>query len=253
VYRHEIVSALSASVLAALRTATKKRRAARNLLAMIADPVYERSDKRFKIPSGQRLEPTGADILAGRFTRLKNSKEEADAIVGIVGSRNVLDLRDFGANRDSALDPRLRSYRYIHLSVHGDPELPAIVLSAFDAQGRPLDPFLRAKDIQTLGLSADLVVLGSCGSGLGQEIRGEGIVGLTQAFLSGGASRIIVSLWNLNDLATSEIMPFFYANLLKQGKRPSAALQRAQIAMWRQSRWNAPVYWAGLVQQGEWK
>jgi CHAT domain-containing protein/Flp pilus assembly protein TadD len=253
VYRHEIVSEPSASVLAALRTASKGRRVARGLLAIIADPVYERSDKRFKIPFGQVQTTSGTEILAGRFARLKNSKEEADAIVDIVGSRNVLDLRDFSANRDSVLDPRLRSYRYIHLSVHGDPELPAVVLSAFDAQGRPRDPFLRAKDIQTLGLSADLVVLGSCGSGLGQEIRGEGIVGLTQAFLSGGASRIIVSLWNLNDLATSKIMPLFYSNLLKQGRTPSAALRRAQITMWRQSRWNAPVYWAGLVQQGEWR
>jgi CHAT domain-containing protein/Tfp pilus assembly protein PilF len=253
VYRHEIVSAPSASVLAALRTASKRRRAARNLLALIADPVYERSDERFKIPSSQRPELTGADILAGRFARLKNSKEEADTIIGIAGSRNVLDLRDFSANRDSVLDPRLRSYKYIHLSVHGDPGLRAIVLSAFDTQGRPRDPFLRAKDIQTLDLSADLVVLGSCGSGLGQEIRGEGIVGLTQAFLSGGASRVIVSLWSLNDLATSEIMPRFYANLLKQGGTPSAALRRAQIQMWRQGRWNAPVYWAGLVQQGEWR
>jgi CHAT domain-containing protein/Tfp pilus assembly protein PilF len=253
VYRHEIVSTPSASVLAALRAAIKQRRAARNLLAILADPVYERSDKRFNMSSSKRPGSSSTDILAGRFTRLKNSQEEADAISHIAGRQNVLDLRDFSANRDSVLDPRLRSYKYIHLSVHGDPDLPAIVLSAFDSQGRPRDPFLRAQDIQTLGLSADLVVLGSCGSGLGQEIRGEGIVGLTQAFLSAGASRIIVSLWNLNDLATSEIMPPFYLNLLKQGKTPSAALQQAQIAMWHQRRWNAPAYWAGLVQQGEWK
>ena len=254
-WKHEIINSPSASVTLALRATRTGRLANRRLLAVVADPVYEHSDKRLR--NAPPLQ--GSELLGGgRFKRLKHSHEEADAIVSIVGRQDVLELRDFDANRKRVLDGDLRFFKYLHFSAHGDPhaeqpDLSSIVLSSLDAQGQPHDPFLRAQDIRTLRLTADLVVLSSCGSGLGQEVQGEGLVGLTQAFFTAGASGVLVSLWDVDDLATSEIMPLFYSKLLKKGLKPSEALRQAQRFMWSQPRRNAPVYWAGFVEQGDWK
>jgi len=258
IMRHEIVNAPSASVIAALRNRRSGRKTARHLLAILADPVYERSDARLRNTASPHLwEPPDSDPLAGRFRRLQYSRQEAEDIERLVGGRDVLKLLDFNASRERFLKGDLQAYKYIHISAHGDSSsarpVPSIVLSAYDAKGRRLDPYLRAKDIQMLGLSANLVVLSACGSGLGPKVRGEGIVGLSKAFLSGGASGVLVSIWDVDDLAASESMPLFYSNLLKRGMNPSEAFRDAQIFMWQQPRWNAPSYWAGFVHQGEWR
>ena len=80
---------------------------------------------------------------------------------------------------------------------------------------------LRPRDLEDVRLGADLVVLSACGSALGQSIRGEGIVGLTQAFSGAGAGSLAVSLWDVNDRATVELMSRFYERLLVH-ERPVA-------------------------------
>jgi len=96
------------------------------------------------------------------------------------------------------------------------------------------------------------VVLSACQTGLGQEVRGEGLVGLTRGFMYAGAARVVVSLWNVNDRATSELMGRFYRKMLKEGRPPAAALRSAQVEMWQQKAWQAPYYWAAFVLQGDW-
>jgi len=127
------------------------------------------------------------------------------------------------------------------------------VLSLVDQNGNPQDGFLRAQDIYNLKLNADLVVLSACQTGLGKEIRGEGIVGLTRGFMYAGAPRVIVSMWSVNDRATEELMGAFYERLLKRAMRPSAALREAQLELSRNKKWSAPYYWGAFVQQGEWR
>jgi CHAT domain-containing protein len=68
-----------------------------------------------------------------------------------------------------------------------------------------------------------------------------------------GAARVIVSLWSVDDEATSELMVYLYKGILKKGMRPAEALRAAQIKMWEQTKWQAPYYWASFVLQGEWK
>jgi CHAT domain-containing protein len=104
-----------------------------------------------------------------------------------------------------------------------------------------------------LKLPADLVVLSACQTGLGKEIKGEGLVGLTRGFMYAGATRVVVSLWNVNDRATADLMTTFYRKMLRENQRPAAALRAAQVEMWRQRQWQAPYYWAAFVLQGEWK
>jgi CHAT domain-containing protein len=154
-------------------------------------------------------------------------------------------------------DPALDRYQVIHLATHGilnsvHPELSGIVLSLVDREGQSQDGFVRAHEIFNLKLGANLVVLSACRTALGKEIRGEGLVGLVRGFMYAGAARVIASLWDVRDEATAALMTRFYEGMLKRGLTPAAALRAAQVSMWRDTRWQAPCYWAGFVMQGEW-
>ena len=103
-----------------------------------------------------------------------------------------------------------------------------------------------------MNLSAELVVLSACETGLGKEVKGEGLVGLTRGFMYAGAPRVVATLWNVDDAASAELMGFFYKGMLQQGLRPSAALREAQVQMWKHEQWADPYYWAGFTIQGDW-
>ena len=193
-----------------------------------------------------------------RVPRLPFTRQEADRIIKLAGPQSSMEALDFLASLATATSPELGQYRYLHFATHGyldseQPELSAIVLALVDKNGHPQTGFLRASDIYNLKLPADLVVLSACQTGLGKEIRGEGIVGLTRGFMYAGAPRVIVSLWSVNDRATDELMGAFYEKLLRQKLTPAAALRQAQMTMLKDKRWSAPYYWAAFVQQGEWK
>jgi len=133
------------------------------------------------------------------------------------------------------------------------PALSGLVLSLVDEQGAPRNGYLRLHDIYNMRLNADLVVLSGCDTALGKEIKGEGLIGLTRAFMYAGAPRIVASLWQVSDLATAELMKRFYAGMLQRHLPPAAALRAAQLAMAADPRWSAPYYWAGFVMQGDWQ
>jgi len=145
----------------------------------------------------------------------------------------------------------------VHFATHGllnneRPDLSGIVLSLVDAKGTEQNGFLLANEIYELNLPAELVVLSGCRTGLGKEVKGEGMLNLTRSFMYAGAARVVVSLWDVNDKSTAELMTQFYARTL--GKRqlsPSVALREAQISMSESDRWSAPYYWAAFVLQGE--
>jgi CHAT domain-containing protein len=164
---------------------------------------------------------------------------------------------DFRASRSFATSGELSQYRYVHFATHGYLDtarsgLSAIVLSMIDEQGNPQDGFLRTHDIYNLKLPAELVVLSACETGLGKDVKGEGIEGLTRGFMYAGARRVVVSLWNVNDKATASLMQRLYVGMLKSNKTPAAALRAAQIELLRTRQWQSPYYWAAFVMQGEW-
>jgi CHAT domain-containing protein len=107
------------------------------------------------------------------------------------------------------------------------------------------------QDIYNLDLSAQLTVLSACQTGLGQDVKGEGLVGLTHSFMSAGSKTVISSLWKVDDLATTTLMTYFYDGLLRQGMPTAAALRSAKLRMMQDKRWSAPYYWAGFTLQGE--
>jgi CHAT domain-containing protein len=190
--------------------------------------------------------------------RLPFSRDEAKSILALVPARSRMRALDFQASLSNALDPQLSEYRIVHFATHGllnseHPELSGILLSLVDEAGRPQEGFLQLHEIYNLNLPADMVVLSACQTGLGKEIKGEGLVGLTRGFMYAGAARVTASLWKVDDVATAELMRDFYRGMLGEGLRPASALRAAQVNMWREKRWRSPYYWAAFVIQGEWQ
>jgi CHAT domain-containing protein len=280
---HEIVSLSSASTLATLRRETAGRKPAEKSLAVLADPVFTEDDTRVRRDVGkagakEKIRSDGSDEMGfsflqmtrsgqetgmtggeGGFGRLLSTRREAMAILALVPERERMQALDFEASRATALRPELGQYRMVHFATHGllnnvHPELSGIVLSLVDKEGRPQDGFLRLQDIYNLKLPAELVALSACQTGLGKEVKGEGLIGLARGFMYAGAPRIVASLWKVDDRAASELMKRFYQGMLGPGRmRPAGALRQAQLSIWKEKQWREPYYWAAFVLQGEWK
>ncbi len=194
-----------------------------------------------------------------RIPRLPNTRREAETILSLAGGNTGKATFDFAASRAAATSDDLGQYRILHFATHGflnslNPELSGLVLSMVDEQGKPQNGYLLAPEIYNLKLPAtELVVLSACQTGLGKEIRGEGVVGLTRGFMYAGAPRVVVSLWSVNDRSTADLMKHFYEAMLSKGQRPSAALRSAQLELMKLKAWQAPYYWAAFGLQGEWR
>ncbi len=252
--RREVVTVSSSSSLAAIRRGAKSRKPASGLLAVLADPVFDASDSRVK--GGKTTTPPRARTVS-RFSRLPFSREEASIVAALAppGEKRV-DL-DFAARREVATSGALERFRIVHFATHAvldsdHPERSGIALSMVDRQGQPQDGFLRVNEIYRLHLSADLVVLSACETALGKDVRGEGVMSLSRAFLHAGARRVLVSLWPVEDRATADLMRRFYTGLFRDGLSPAAALRHAQDDLRRQPNRQAPHYWAGFILQGDW-
>lgn len=277
---HEVVHVPSASALLALREQRALRPprqvpgGARGLIAVIADPIFDTDDPRLpEVAEASAADASASEASASeppaetrRLGRLRFSGVEADAILRLAGERahheagapaGSFRALGFEATREAATDPELARYRFVHLSTHGRidterPELSQLVFARFDPQGRSRNASLLAHEVYDLDLPVDLVVLSACETALGKEVRGEGLVGLSQGFLSAGAAAVLVSLWRVDDRATAALMERFYRRLLA-GASPAAALREAQDALRRETDWEAPYYWAGFVLQGDWR
>jgi CHAT domain-containing protein/Tfp pilus assembly protein PilF len=253
---HEIVTAPSASVVAILRQETAGRRPAAKALAVFADPVFHADDARIAPPDKTSVR-SGSDLSMQDFARLRFSRAEADEITRLAGSGATLKALDFDASRETAMKPDLGDYRIVHFATHSllnneHPELSGVVLSLVDRRGRPQNGFLRLYDVYNLRLGADLVVLSACRTALGEEIKGEGLIGLSRGFLYAGAPRVVATLWEVDDRTTAEAMKKFYEGMLGRAERPAEALRSAQLALWKSRGWEAPYYWAAFTLEGEW-
>jgi len=262
---HEIAMLPSATVLLWQRQHLAGRPPAPGALAVLADPVFSAVDPRLagatRAPDGGRggrgIAGTREPALGG-FERLPSTTEEAQAIAGLVPRGQALVALGPAARRELVVGGALRGYRILHFATHGllDPVLPersGIVLSQFDAQGHPTPGFLSAPSVAALDLPAELAVLSGCQTGLGREVRGEGLVGLPQAFFRAGTRRVVVSLWNVRDQATAQLMARFYRHLLVERQPPAAALRAAQLSLASEEPWRSPYFWAGFCLQGDWR
>ncbi|MEG4467650.1 CHAT domain-containing protein, partial [Microcoleus sp. AT9_B5] len=267
---HEIITLPSASTLAILRQNYGDRKPPDQTLAILADPVFSPDDYRIK----EKISPATPEKLEANNLGLNRSlrasnrqwppdrlpftRQEAQKISSLFPSASTRQILDFDASRTTATDGNLANYQIIHFATHGlanskNPELSGIVMSTVDDKGNLVNGFLRLTDIFNLKLAANLVVLSACQSGMGQNVKGEGMVGLTRGFMYAGAQRVAVSLWSVDDEGTAVLMQNFYQKMMQQKLAPAAALRAAQIEMMQQEKWQSPYYWAAFTLQGEWK
>lgn len=156
---------------------------------------------------------------------------------------------------------------WVHLAAHAQlnpatPLFSALYLaegpateSPQDVTGSPAtsssDGRLEVREIFNLDLAeANGVVLSACETGLGEQSRGDELVGLTRAFLYAGTPVVVASLWEVEDEATAALMTTFHQHL-RAGLGPAAALRAAQEGVRQDSRWSAPYYWAGFQVIGD--
>jgi CHAT domain-containing protein len=224
--RHALAFAPAASVFEYTRD--KRRRtgdlAARRAL-IVADPLP---------PEGSELE------------RLPWAREEGRRVAARM--RGGVRLLEGGDATEAAVKREAGAYDILHFATHGlvAPERPLASSLMFSA-GAGEDGYLRVDEIFNLDLSAELVVLSGCSTGLG-KLTGDGIVGLTRAFLYAGTPAVVVSQWNVSDRATSQLMDRFYGELSRGASR-AEALRTAALAVRKQ--FHHPAFWAAFQLVGE--
>jgi CHAT domain-containing protein len=272
--KHRIRYAPSLTALHLVRLWGKTRDKPLRPLWALADPVYDKGDKRVAEEKdfaqatqdalAKYLARTDRGPAAGEtYPRLRFTGQEAEAIRARLGAAESDVLTGLQASeaavKAASEQGLLARARYVHFATHGILGLdtgqpPALVLSlvgndgARDTDGGINDGFLRLDEVTRLKLNADLVVLSACETGKGRLYAGEGVTGLARAFLYAGSRGVVCSLWAVDDRETAALMGDLYGGL-KDGKPAADALRAAKLDMIRAGK--PPVFWAPFILIGE--
>lgn len=296
--RFTITYAPSATVYAWASEQSRDRRPSNGVNALlVGDPVF--SDDRLAVRDGSTSAPgpdgekpwlelssvrsalAGNDTILAQLPRLPASRNEVQSIAKM--SRHATVLLGTDASEQALVDlaesNSLRDYQVVHIATHtlidpDQPERSALVLSqvglpdpgeAAIAGRRVQTGMVSVKDILRFWkLDAELVTLSACETALGARVAGEGYVGFAHAFLQAGATRLLLSLWKVDDRATSLLMQRFYENFLGRGGKGArgriARTMSAPSALKEAKEWLReyrddtgetpfahPYYWAGFV------
>ncbi|MBN2536231.1 MAG: CHAT domain-containing protein [Spirochaetales bacterium] len=241
----------------------------------------------FHLYSGEKTKPhsesAGKDILLAVGDPAGNTETPGTVITGIdtgnlffalfslsdlpslpYSQREVMEIGNFFPEKlilcgQDAQEERIKQpgaldrYTYIHFATHSiineeSPYMSGLVLTQDNDPGE--DGFLQVREIFNLETHADLVILSACKTKLGEYVEGEGIIGLTRAWMYAGASSVIASLWSIHDESASVFMSEFYRNI-KAGMSCAAALRQARLFMMEQDRYRHPYFWAAFVLTGK--
>lgn len=273
--RYEVINTPSASILGQLRRENAKHQAPAKVLAAFGDPIFASNYAHRGNPktndlvametndiepwrgawrdielSGDSFDPSAIQPLFYTRVELANLREVAGA--------DTLVATGFDASREILESTDLSKYAILHFATHGilDPKRPeysGLFLSMVDRDGHPRNGFMTMQDVYRLHAPVELVVLSACRTGLGKDVRGEGLIGLTRGFMYAGASSVVASLWKVDDESTAELMRRFYANMLQNTMTPAAALRAAQNSIRSEPQWHSPYYWAAFTLQGEYQ
>jgi CHAT domain-containing protein/Tfp pilus assembly protein PilF len=198
-----------------------------------------------------------SDAYFQSFQPLKRNVEEVSQISRSFKKQKdknlVLEGND--ASASYLFKQNMAEFSYIHFATHGfvdmdKPQNSGIAFTRNSGSRNPADGILFTSDVYKLRLKAELVCISSCESGLGKFYKGEGIVGLSRAFLYAGARNLTVSLWKVDDLATSQLMIQYYKEIEK-GNALSQALTQAKRKMLASSQFHHPYYWASFILIGQ--
>jgi CHAT domain-containing protein len=186
---------------------------------------------------------------AQSWTRLPATAREAAIISRLLAPGAVQILSGFDANRDNLIERDLARYDILHFATHAvadteAPQLSALVLSTFDAQGRPRVGEVFAGDFAEQRLGAGLVVFSGCETALGRAEPGEGLLSLRYAAHASGARTVIASLWPVMDAAGAHLADDLYSEIIGRDTTPVSALSRAMRNVRKQ--WKDPALWAAF-------
>jgi CHAT domain-containing protein/Tfp pilus assembly protein PilF len=255
----------SASLLSILReTKARQTTTPQYPLLAFADPTYESSSA----PGNQRgLQAVQTQVytefMRNGFTPLPETAEEVETIADLLSAPEESEPIHTGENarREKLfqlnVQDRLDDYEYLVFATHGilpgdvdQIRQPALVLSYPGQEG-----FLTMSDVFQLKLNARLVSLSACNTGMGKYVGGEGIMGLTRAFMYAGTPAIAVTLWPVETFSAKELDIGFFEHL-REGLSPARALRSIKLRMLRSEKgdtYTVPYYWAPFVLFGDGK
>ena len=233
----DISYAPSASTLAFLESRPSRTRG--NMIA-IGDPLLNEAS-----PAAHR------GLSVDRLNLLKplvHAGDELASVTGAFAGSRLLE-RDRASEAELMRAP-LAGASIVHFATHGivdeeHPDRSGLVLTARDAD----DGLLQTREVYGLHLNGALVTLSACRTALGRELSGEGIIGLTRAFMQAGARTVMASLWDVDDASTAEFMTSFYSGLA-DGVPIDAAARAARVAMIKGGRYSHPYYWGAFIVNG---
>jgi len=276
--KFDITYAQSATSLTMLRS-LKKGKSTEQMVLAVCDPVFSVKDKRAKelakTETDKQPKMMGAIINWKKmgvggvkkkgetveteedvdtiFPRLEKTREIAESIKTLfTGNSTVLIGPD--AKEEEVVKLPLEKYRYITFATHGilDKTVPyiqepALVLSQV-GNGEGYDGFLTMSEVMGLKMSAEVVALTACQTGVGKNVSGEGVMGMGRAFQYAGCGNVLMSLWSVEETATVNLANKFFKNL-KEGKSTKSALRLARSEI-RKSGYEHPFYWSAFILVG---
>jgi CHAT domain-containing protein/tetratricopeptide (TPR) repeat protein len=227
------------------------QRPALKRVLIVSDPVYSATDPRLPRQSAGEANSAArtTTLRTESFERLPATAVEAAEVAGMFESREVDGLSGLAASRTAFLERDLAPYRIIHVAAHAvtDTEAPllsALILSTRDSHGAAVPGQVFAGELAIRRLNAELFVLSACDTGLGRELKGEGLLGLRYAAHAAGAESVLASLWPATERATSDLMTAFYVHYIRDQDAPPLALARAMREV--RARLPDPALWAAF-------
>jgi CHAT domain-containing protein/Tfp pilus assembly protein PilF len=248
--RYSIAYIPSASVLVGLREPRQKP-LTEDRKQVVAFAPFAKPASGTGIRSAAQSSPSDPEARRWTFEPLPASRREIAALAELYPGAILTFVDGEASEEEATRNPAIASARRLHFATHAQiderhPEYSALVLAE-----RPGDDgLLQSREVFNLKLSADLAVLSACQTALGKEVTGEGLVGLTRAFFYAGVSSLVVSLWNVVDGPTPELMLDFYREL-DHLQNKAQALRAAKLLMISRKTYSHPSYWAPFILLGE--
>ncbi len=226
-----------------------------------ASVLLEMSQRRSNKPDIDLLavgDPNFETLSANRHSAdlvpLPGTRKEVAAIAATVKEKRRVSMVGTDVS-ESAFKTALgeRRPRIVHLATHGlldskEPSASSIALAK--AEGSNEDGFLYTLEVLNLPFDVGLVVLSACDSGRGRISRGEGVVGLSRAFVAAGANGVVASLWQVSDESSAALMAEFYRYMLGKKKSAAEALRQGRRQMLNSETYSHPYHWAAFVATG---
>lgn len=230
-------------------------------MLLAGDAVFSPRDQRASAPdSATAVAATAGSMsqavrLRAGLHRLPATRDEVVQVARLAAENrwSTRVLLDFDASEQNVKTESLSPYRILHFATHAtadsvDGSFSGVVLSMCGGQAGE-DGLLTAAEIVRLRLNADLVVLSGCSTGGGEATDGEGVIGLSRAFLVAGARSVCASLWNVEDDSTQRLMTSFYSHLLSEGLSAPSAMRLAKLGLIRAG--EPPFDWAPFTLVGD--